>query len=97
MHHDHADINYLDEEVLKEKNSEDKVSAPKKTEITYDELLAFVELEKKFLFDVRDATEIKGTGTIPSAINIPCELIQLNYYMKGHAIYKSLTYFFPLQ
>lgn len=59
------------EEVLKEKNSEDKVSAPKKTEITYDELLAFVELEKKFLFDVRDATEIKGTGTIPSAINIP--------------------------
>ncbi|ESN92567.1 hypothetical protein HELRODRAFT_107973 [Helobdella robusta] len=43
----------------------------KKFEISYEDLLSFVRLEEKFLFDVREPKEIQDTGSLPHAINIP--------------------------
>ena len=43
-----------------------------KSDVSYEELLALLESDDVQLFDVREPKEIKETGTIPGATNIPC-------------------------
>lgn len=42
--------------------------------VEYDEVKNLPDPPEKFLFDVRNATEIEEIGSIPKAVNVPCKL-----------------------
>ena len=47
----------------------------KKADVSYEELLSVMEDGKVMLIDVREPKELEEVGSIPSAINIPCECL----------------------
>jgi len=40
---------------------------------TYEEVKDVPNHPEKYLFDVRNESELKETGVLPASINIPCE------------------------
>lgn len=42
---------------------------------TYEEVKDIPNQKDQYLFDVRNVSEIKETGTLPASINIPCEYL----------------------
>jgi len=53
----------------------------KKTEITYEELLKLIDGGTVHLYDVREPADVSETGTIKSAVNIPC---MINVYISAN-------------
>jgi len=43
---------------------------------TYEEVKDVPNHPEKYLFDVRNESELKETGVLPASINIPCEQLQ---------------------
>ena len=77
----------------------DEKVVSKKKEISYDDLLEFMKGDSKFLFDVREATEVSQTSLLPSATNLPCKisfsinerviiLTSLSYFLDSYELFR---------
>ena len=42
------------------------------TDVSFSQLMSYVESKQASLFDVRSKEEVEETGMIPTAVNIPC-------------------------
>lgn len=47
--------------------------------VSYDEVKDLPNHPEKVLIDVREPDELKETGIIPTAINIPCKTIKISF------------------
>lgn len=55
---------------------------------TYEEVKDIPNHPEKYLVDVRNASELKETGVLPSSINIPCEQL----YGSKECLFNSRTH-----
>lgn len=58
--------------------------------VSYDEVKDLPNHPEKVLIDVREPDELKETGIIPTAINIPCKTIKI-FFLKKFKIYSQFV------
>lgn len=56
-------------------------SAMTNNTVMYEEVKNIPDPPEKYLFDVRNTTEIEQVGSIPKAVNIPCEYSYIDVYV----------------